>query len=770
MQKQSSLYTRIIVTLIVFSVVIMAAFTLGSLHYQREALREEIRETAHTVVRRASSILPSALWEYNDIYIRDYIDSLFMLPYVAFVRVRSEGEIYEKRGLEFSLYGTDFFRNSSDFHWEEQPIRRNGVPIGMFEIAVSFESLNELLMNKVQQFVLSMTVLIFGLAVITMFLFRRYIFKPIRALERVADAVARGDLSARSGVKGIGEIGRLAVSMDKMVEGLVRVTTSRDKLNQEIDKRLQAETELKVERDRIKLYLDTAGVALLALDRSGRISLLNRKGCELLGYEPGTVEGMDWFENFIPRRSSESVRAVFQSLMSGALKPFDHHENEVLTRDGHLRLFSWNNTLIKGGSGTILGSLSSGQDITEERLREQALKQSEERFRVLVESMNEAVVSLNKKGQLEYTNQRFCEMLGIARQRTFGKRIEDFLDPSNAKRFRIYFDMESAPRSEPHELIWTHHSGRQVHTYVSPALIYSNDGELEGATIAIADISKLKELEGQLVQAQMLESLGSMAAGIAHEINTPCQYVLNNTQFLRKATSIVLAVLKMYEELRLAVDNGGETRALVQELEDELAKQQIDYLQEDMTAAITESLEGIDRIAAIVRSVKQFANPGAEEKAATDLNELVRNTVIVSTNEWKYMADLIMELEEGLPMVPCVVGQINQVLLNLIVNAAQAIEPRVEAKDYLKGEIRIRTAHDEDWVYLEVSDNGSGIAPEDRDHVFRPFYTTKAPGKGTGQGLAISQTVIRDTHNGDLTFETVPGEGTTFKIVLPISA
>ncbi|MBU1000979.1 MAG: PAS domain S-box protein [Proteobacteria bacterium] len=768
MKKQASLSTRIVITLILGSVMILALFAVGSQYYQRETLRQDIRQTAQVAVGRAATTLSTALWEYNDTYIYEYIGSLLQQPDVAFVRVRSEGDAYEKRAMAYALYGVDSFRDSSAFYWEEQPILHNGVSIGMIELAVSYASMNERLRVNVQQFVFMMAVLVLALAVITLFMFRRYIIKPIHALERVAAKVSMGDLGARSGITSNDEIGRLATSMDVMVEGLARVTASRDDLNQEIDRRILAETELKIERDRIKLYLDTVGVVLVALDRTGRISLLNRKGCELLGYNAREVEGRDWFETFIPAREREDVRAVFKGLMAGTVEPFARHENEIMTRDGSLRLFSWNNTMIRGGSGAILGTLGSGQDITDERRQEQALRQSEERFRVLVESMSEGVVALSRMGTLEYANQRFSEMLGIPHESLAGKRIEEFLDRENSERFRTHLDMDYGRCSEAHELVWTHADGHVVPTYVSPALIFSANGELEGATVAIADISKLKGLEGQLVQAQMLESLGSLAAGIAHEINTPCQYVLNNLQFLQKAMVIILGVLRLYEGLRSAEAQGQETLPLIEELARELERQQIDYLQQDVMSSIGESLEGIDRIAAIVRSVKQFANPGPEEKVSIDLNALVRNTVIVSTNEWKYLADLTMELDETLPLVPCVAGQLNQVLLNLIVNAAQAIGARVETQDYPKGEIRISTSHEPGRVFVEVTDNGGGIPQEVREHVFRPFFTTKAPGKGTGQGLAISQTVIRETHQGELTFETMEGQGTTFRIALPV--
>jgi len=191
------------------------------------------------------------------------------------------------------------------------------------------------------------------------------------------------------------------------------------------------------------------------------------------------------------------------------------------------------------------------------------------------------------------------------------------------------------------------------------------------------------------------------------------------------------------------------------------------YLQEEIPQAIDQSLEGLERIAKIVRSMKEFSHPGMDEKTPIDINQAIETTINVSRNEWKYHADIETDLDPGLPNVSCLPGEINQVLLNLIVNAAHAIVNVVgESGD--KGLIRISTRLDGAWAEIRVSDTGTGIPEEIKQRIFDPFFTTKMVGKGTGQGLAIAYSVVVDKHGGVIDLESEEGKGTTFIISLPL--
>ncbi|MBI3300896.1 MAG: HAMP domain-containing histidine kinase [Deltaproteobacteria bacterium] len=172
----------------------------------------------------------------------------------------------------------------------------------------------------------------------------------------------------------------------------------------------------------------------------------------------------------------------------------------------------------------------------------------------------------------------------------------------------------------------------------------------------------------------------------------------------------------------------------------------------------------------IVRAMKEFSHPGSEEKVETDLNRAIETTITVARNEWKYVAELATDLDSSLPPVPCLPGEFNQVILNLIINAAHAIAVVVSEGSTSKGTITVSTRHDGDWAEIRVSDTGTGIPEAIRAKIFAPFFTTKEVGKGTGQGLAIAHSVIVDKHKGTIGFETEVGRGTTFIIRLPLAS
>jgi len=284
----------------------------------------------------------------------------------------------------------------------------------------------------------------------------------------------------------------------------------------------------------------------------------------------------------------------------------------------------------------------------------------------------------------------------------------------------------------------------------------------------VKEIEDRKRLETQLVQAQKLESIGQLAAGIAHEINTPAQYVADNARFIRSELDNLLSVIDAYEK---ELDPGASQKnweSRVADIRKQLDKVDYTFLRDELPTALDQSLEGIERISHIVKAMKEFSHPGKSEKTPADLNQAIESTVTVCSNRWKYAADIDMNLDPHLPTTPCLLGEINQVILNLVVNAADAIESRFKDEDK-KGTIVVSTEFDDTHAIIRISDNGGGIPESVRDKIFDPFFTTKEVGKGTGQGLAISRSVIVDKHGGELRCECEPGEGTTFTVKLPLN-
>jgi PAS domain S-box-containing protein len=271
---------------------------------------------------------------------------------------------------------------------------------------------------------------------------------------------------------------------------------------------------------------------------------------------------------------------------------------------------------------------------------------------------------------------------------------------------------------------------------------------------ALLDVTARRQMESQLLQAQKIEAIGQLAAGIAHEINTPIQYVTDNLRFLEDSFREMLRLVNAFQ----AGADSGATSALWDEIDGEFIVQQVPI-------AAAQALEGAERVAQIVRAMKEFSHPGREEMAPVDLNHSIRNTVEVSRNEWRYVAELELELDPGLPAVPCRHGEIQQVVLNLIVNAAHAI---ADARREGKGRILVASQHLPPWCEITVRDNGTGIPEGVRNRIFEPFFTTKEVGRGTGQGLALAHDTIVKKHGGTLDFATEVGSGTAFIIRLPL--
>lgn len=287
--------------------------------------------------------------------------------------------------------------------------------------------------------------------------------------------------------------------------------------------------------------------------------------------------------------------------------------------------------------------------------------------------------------------------------------------------------------------------------------------QLEEANEKIrSDIVSLQKIEIELRQAQKLEAVGRLASGIAHEINTPTQFVTDSVHFLNDGLGELLGVIE--KQRQAAIAKGGEIAAAASAIH---AEADIAYLADALPKAVERARDGLRRVSSIVRSMKRFAHPDQELKAAADINEAIESTLTIARNEYKYVADLELDLSP-LPRLTCHLGELNQVVLNLVVNAAHAIAD-VVGNTGTRGKISVGTRREGDEITISVADTGTGIRDELKDRIFDPFFTTKEVGRGTGQGLAIARSVVVDRHGGKLTFSTVLGQGTTFFIRLPMA-
>jgi two-component system, NtrC family, sensor kinase len=280
-------------------------------------------------------------------------------------------------------------------------------------------------------------------------------------------------------------------------------------------------------------------------------------------------------------------------------------------------------------------------------------------------------------------------------------------------------------------------------------------------------LENLQLSQTRLLQAQKLESVGQLAAGIAHEINTPAQFISSNINFLADSFVDIKRLIDTLQEVLRKISQGSVASETCLEAEKLLEELDWNYLEVEIPKAIQQSKDGIDRVTHIVRAMKEFSHPGNKEKAFYDLNNIIETTITVASNEWKYCAEIETHLDPGLPQVFCLSNEISQALLNILINASHAIADKIP-NNTEKGLITISTRHSPEYVEICIEDTGSGIPENIQARIFDPFFTTKSVGKGTGQGLAISHDVIEKKHNGTLNFTSEIGKGTVFTIQLPI--
>lgn len=281
---------------------------------------------------------------------------------------------------------------------------------------------------------------------------------------------------------------------------------------------------------------------------------------------------------------------------------------------------------------------------------------------------------------------------------------------------------------------------------------------------------KMINLQMELAQSHKLESVGQLAAGIAHEINTPTQYVSDNIRFLKDAFQDIDGVLEQCLNLLETARRGKIGVEQIACVDEAIQQADIEYLRGEIPLAVDQSLSGVEQVSKIVRAMKDFSHPGCQTKSLIHLKDAIETTISVSRNEWKYVAQVETQFDESLDEISCLPGELNQVLLNLIVNAAHAIADTLSGDSNERGTITIGTRRRGELAEIFIQDTGTGIPESARRRIFDPFFTTKPVGKGTGQGLAISYSVVVEKHGGEIDFVSEEGKGTTFFVRLPMDS
>jgi PAS domain S-box-containing protein len=416
----------------------------------------------------------------------------------------------------------------------------------------------------------------------------------------------------------------------------------------------------------------------------------------------------------------------------------------------------------------------SFENITQRKLTDQALRDSEEKHRTLIEIMNEGFVIVNKEGIITYANKRLCEMSGYDCSEMIDHPSTDFLDKTNIENMQKHLTSRTEGRSTPYEVEWIKKNGEILPTIVSPMPLFNDAGEFSGSVAVLTDISKLKEIENELLEknrqleealrrtnemqehlilTEKMASLGQVTAGVAHEIKNPLLFIKGNINPLERDFQEILQLLEKYE----SIVSEQELQHSFSDIDSYKEEVEFPGLVGEINNLLKGMKEGADRITQIVRSLGYFSKSGEEEVSLSDVHLGIDSTLMLLSGETGSRIEVRKEYGD-LPEIECFPGKLNQVFMNILSNAIQAIHG--------SGQIIIRTYSEGDIILISIKDSGEGMPAEVRKRIFEPFYTTKEMGKGAGLGLSICYNIIAQ-HNGKILVNSRPGKGTEFIVSLP---
>ncbi len=501
--------------------------------------------------------------------------------------------------------------------------------------------------------------------------------------------------------------------------------------------------------------VEYAGDAIAILDADGRINYVNPQYERQTGFSFEEVRGK-------APGSGQNAGATYQELW--ATVQAGHSWSGQLSsagRNGALRHEEVTVAPIRDAAGHTTGYIAVMRDITARRETEAKLRN----LSAVVEYTAQSIVLLDLGGRIQYVNPAYERNRGVRSADVLGKAPGEAIKGRDSQSY--YHEMwrtVSAGQTWMGRLTTELRDGSLITEDAAVSPVAGDDGLITSYVVVLHDVTERLKLETQLAQAQKLEAVGQLAAGVAHEINTPTQYVGGNIRFLDDAFSTVTVLLAEITRLVQAAGNGAVP---VSDLARALSAADADYLQAEVPVAIRQSLEGVERVGEIVRSMRELTHP-ARDLVGTNLNRVIESAVRVAGSEWQGIAEVCTQLDPDLPPVPCLAGSINQVIVNILVNAAHAVEAVSAERPRGSGRIVVATSVADGEAVIRISDNGSGMSEEVRAQVFHPFFTTKEVGQGTGQGLAIAHSVIT-RHKGSIAVESTPGQGTCFTIRLPLA-
>jgi signal transduction histidine kinase/HAMP domain-containing protein len=566
-------------------------------------------------------------------------------------------------------------------------------------------------------------------------------------LTQVSRQVAQGNYTPDAALEGNDDIGRLGAAFNMMSRAVRVHVKAIDHL-----------------RHRYELMLQSVGEGIIGFDCQGVIYFANDRAAQLLriavddlvGGDAFAVMGLEGGEGgqgcrILRRRDGGEFWAdyvvtpiVGEDAKTGAVVAF---------RDATLRR-------------QYQESLSNQQHELERQVAERTaeLEASRRRLGIITDSLVEGVVAVDGEGQIMFANPAALRVLecGGDFAAMAGRSLDSVvrLRSDAGEGPLLVRDKLAEPALRDDDAVFVLPSARAIPVAYALSPLADGDGSQAGMIISFREIGPLKEAQHEAMQSARLAGIGQLAAGIAHEINTPIQYIGDNLRYMGDAVAKLAQAITAGHSLAAAT-GGAAAVQYAEAVPDAKMKRLLTELPE----AVRESLDGTAQIARIVLSMKEFSHPGTAVKTPSDVNRALDNTLTVTRNAWKHVAEVERDFPVDLPLVPCHLGELNQVFLNLIVNAAQAIETSGKP---LPGRIAVTTRQDGAWVEICIADSGTGVPKAIRDRIFEPFFTTKPVGKGTGQGLAICRDVVVTKHGGTLEVAGNEGEGATFILRLPL--
>ena len=515
-----------------------------------------------------------------------------------------------------------------------------------------------------------------------------------------------------------------------------------------------------------------APIGICYADRSGQLFDANLALCKFLGFEQQTLQKM-FIAQITHPDDLTHTQVEYERLWCGEINVLDV-EKRYLHSDGRAVWVRATTALVRNERGVAACTVEFLRDISARKDLAAALLENQRLLQAVITDLPISIRACDVDGRIFLYNDAAARLYAIrapcdaASTAPHISHADVFLPDGQTPVPSEERLLPRALRGEDLtniEFLIRQPEGSARSAVGSARRLLGPNGECLGAVAITQDVTEKKLLERELASAQKLESIGQLAAGIAHEINTPTQFIGDNIRFLHESVGEILRVV---QRLLSGDDIAHYTPASREAISEIFEAIDFRYLLDEVPKAFAQSLDGIARISNIVGAMKEFSHP-ATDKAPHDLNRAILSTIVVATNEWKYVADVKTDLSDDLPFTPVMPGAFNQVILNMLVNAAHAIGAVSAEAGREKGLITIATRRVGDWAEVRIQDTGCGMPEDIRHRIFDPFFTTKPVGKGTGQGLAIAHDVIVNKHQGAIAVESAPGVGTTFVLRLPLN-